>query len=201
MKLLYSLIVLLFLNSCSFDNKTGIWKNNSEILVKEDNNENILKDFKTLSISNELFNKEIPLNNKFKFRLSPATNNLEWNDVFFQYNNSSRNFKFSDLNKLIHKSKKLSRHKTNNNILYKNNFLIATDVKGSIILFSIKENNVIQKFNFYKKKYKDIEKILNIIVEKNIIFIFFNFGFIYAYDLKKKKILWANNFKIPLVQI
>ena len=51
MKLLYSLIVLLFLNSCSFDNKTGIWKNNSEILVKEDNNENILKDFKTLSIS------------------------------------------------------------------------------------------------------------------------------------------------------
>ena len=41
MKLLYSLIVLLFLNSCSFDNKTGIWENNSEILVKEDNNENI----------------------------------------------------------------------------------------------------------------------------------------------------------------
>ncbi len=197
MKLLYSLIVLLFLNSCSFDNKTGIWKNNSEILVKEDNNENILKDFKTLSISNELFNKEIPLNNKFKFRLSPATNNLEWNDVFFQYNNSSRNFKFSDLNKLIHKSKKLSRHKTNNNILYKNNFLIATDVKGSIILFSIKENNVIQKFNFYKKKYKDIEKILNIIVEKNIIFISDNIGYLYAYDFKKKKILWANNFKIP----
>ena len=73
MKLLYSLIVLLFLNSCSFDNKTGIWKNNNEILVKKDSNEKILKDFKTLSISNELFNKEIPLNNKFKFKLSPAT--------------------------------------------------------------------------------------------------------------------------------
>jgi len=197
MKLLYSLIILLFLNSCSFDNKTGIWKNKSEILVKEDNNKNILKDFKTLSISSELFDKEIPLNDKFKFRLSPAINNFEWNDVFFQYNNSSRNFKFGDLNKLIFKSKKLSRYKTNNNILYKDNFLIASDVRGSIILFSIKENRVIQKFNFYKKKYKDIEKTLNIVVEKNIIFISDNIGYLYAYDFKKNNVLWANNLKIP----
>ena len=105
MKLLYSLIILLILNSCSFDNKTGIWKNNNEILVKKNINEKILKDFKTLSISSELFDKEIPINNKFKFKISPAINNLEWNDVFFQYNNSSKNFTFNDLNKLIHKVK------------------------------------------------------------------------------------------------
>ena len=148
MKLLYSLIILLILNSCSFDNKTGIWKNNNEILVKKNSNEKILKDFKTLSISSELFDKEIPLNNKFKFKISPAINNLEWNDVFFQYNNSSKNFTFNDLNKLILISKKVSRHKINNNILYKDNFFIASDVKGSLILFSIKENKVIQKFNF-----------------------------------------------------
>ena len=197
MKLLYSLIILLILNSCSFDNKTGIWKNNNEILVKKDSNEKILKDFKTLSISRELFDKEIPLNNKFKFKISPAINNLEWNDVFFQYNNSSKNFTFNDLNKLILISKKVSRHKINNNILYKDNFLIASDVKGSLILFSIKENKVIQKFNFYKKKYKDIKKNLNIVVDKNIIFISDNIGYLYAYDFKKKNILWANNFKIP----
>ena len=197
MKLLYSLIILLILNSCSFDNKTGIWKNNNEILVKKNSNEKILKDFKTLSISSELFDTEIPINNKFKFKISPAINNLEWNDVFFQYNNSSKNFTFNDLNKLILISKKVSRHKINNNILYKDNFLIASDVKGSLILFSIKENKVIQKFNFYKKKYKDIKKNLNIVVEKNIIFISDNIGYLYAYDFKKKNILWANNFKIP----
>ena len=197
MKLLYSLIILLILNSCSFDNKTGIWENNNEILVKEDNNEKKLKDFKTLSISSELFDREIPLNNKFKFKLSPAINNLEWNDVFFQYNNSSKNFKFNDLNKLNLKSKKVSRHKINNNVLYKDNFIIASDVKGSLILFSIQENKVIQKFNFYKKKYKDIEKNLNIVIEKNLIFISDNIGYLYAYDFKKNNILWANNFKIP----
>ena len=197
MKLLNSLIVLLLLNSCSFDNKTGIWKDKNKILVKEDNNQKIFKDFETLSTSRELFNEEILLNNKFKFSLSKAVNNLEWNDVFFQYNNNSKNFKFNDSNQLIIKSKKISRHKINENILYKDNFLIASDVKGSIILFSIKENKVIQKFNFYKKKYKDINKVLNFVVEENIIFIADNIGYLYAYDFKKNNILWAKNFKIP----
>ena len=105
--------------------------------------------------------------------------------MFFQYNNNSKNFKFNDSNQLIIKSKKISRHKINENILYKDNFLIASDVKGSIILFSIKENKVIQKFNFYKKKYKDINKVLNFVVEENIIFIADNIGYLYAYDFKK----------------
>ena len=82
MKLLYFLIILLLLNSCSFDDKTGIWKDKNKILVKEDNNQKIFKDFETLSTSRELFNEEILLNNKFKFSLSKAENNLEWNDVF-----------------------------------------------------------------------------------------------------------------------
>ena len=35
------------------------------------------------------------------------------------------------------------------------------------------------------------------IVEANIIYVSDNFGYLYAYDYIKKKILWAKNYKIP----
>ena len=66
-----------------------------------------------------------------------------------------------------------------------------------LFVFSIDENKIIQKFNFYKKKFKKKEKKLNIIVEKNIIFVSDNFGYLYAYDYKKNKVIWAKNYKVP----
>ena len=36
MKLFYALIILFFLNSCSFDKKTGIWKNSENISDNKD---------------------------------------------------------------------------------------------------------------------------------------------------------------------
>ena len=49
MKLFYVLIIL-FLNNCSFDNKTGIWKNISET----ENEQNInFKDFKNINVKNQ----------------------------------------------------------------------------------------------------------------------------------------------------
>jgi outer membrane protein assembly factor BamB len=56
---------------------------------------------------------------------------------------------------------------------------------------------VIFKFNFYKKKYKKINKILNLSIENNVIYISDNLGFIYALDYVSEKILWAKNYKIP----
>ena len=35
MKLFYILIFSILLQSCSFDNKSGIWKNENEVLVKK----------------------------------------------------------------------------------------------------------------------------------------------------------------------
>jgi outer membrane protein assembly factor BamB len=65
------------------------------------------------------------------------------------------------------------------------------------MVFSVSENKTIFKYNFYKKKNKNIDKHLNLIIEKNIIYISDNLGFIYALDIKKKNILWAKNYKIP----
>ena len=111
--------------------------------------------------------------------------------------NNYINFRYNDLNKLIFKSKKITKDKLNDFILFEDNNLIASDQKGNIIVFSINENKIINRFNFYKKRHKKIKKVLNLIVEDNVIYIADNIGYLYAFDYKKDKILWAKNYKIP----
>ena len=103
MKFFYFLIILVIFQNCSFDDKTGIWKNENNV---SNSKENSLKDFKTLSLSKKLFDTEIPLKKKFKFQLSKLTNNKEWNDVFYNKENNFKNFQYNDINKIIFRSKK-----------------------------------------------------------------------------------------------
>ena len=74
-----------------------------------------------------------------------------------------------------------------------------SDHKGNLIIFSLDKNKVIYKFNFYKKEFKNIKKKLNYILQDDIIYVSDNLGYLYAldYNKKKKKILWAKNYKIP----
>ena len=194
MKFFYILIIFILFQGCSFDNKTGIWKNDKNIAT-EDND--VFKEFETLSSSTKTFDKIIPIREGFNFKISPIINNFEWKDIFYSRNNIYKNFKYNDLNELIFKSKKITKYKTNNFILFEDNNLIASDQQGNIIVFSINENSIITKFNFYKKRHKKIKKVLNFIVENNIIYIADNIGYLYAFNYKKNKILWAKNYKIP----
>ena len=194
MKFFFILIIFILPQSCSFDNKTSIWKNDKNITT-EDND--IFKEFETLSSSTTTFDKIIPISESFQFKIVPSTNNFEWKDIFYNKNNNYKNFKYNGLNELIFKSKKITKYKTNKFLLFEDNNLITSDQKGNIIVFSINENKIITKFNFYKKRFKKIKKVLNIIVKNNIIYIADNIGYLYAFDYKKNKILWAKNYKIP----
>ena len=159
MKLFYVLIILTIFCSCSFDNKSGIW-DNSNISDKENK---LFKDFKEVSISSDQFNEIITIKDNYKFKLSPPIKNLEWKDFFYNQYNNSKNFNYNTNNKSIFKSKKLSKFNTKKYILIENNNLILNDFKGNIIIYSINENKIISKFNFYKKKYKKIKKNLNLV--------------------------------------
>ena len=193
MKYLYFVIFLIFTSNCSFDNKSGIW-NNENLFEKEDNK---FEEFKTLTSSNRSFNKIVNLDKNFKFKLTNPVNNFEWNEIFYNDSNNTKNFKYTELNKINLKSKKLTKYKINKFLLFEENNLILNDEKGNIIIFSISSNRIIAKFNFYKKKLKKIEKNLNFIVEKNIIYVADNIGYLYAYNYKKDKLMWAKNYKIP----
>ena len=134
---------------------------------------------------------------KLKLKFLLLKHNLEWKDYFYGFNNNTNNFKYENKNQISTRSKKLSRFTTSENILFSNNSLIANDEKGNIIIFSIQENKIIKKFNFYKKKFKNIDKKLFLIIEKDVIYISDNIGYLYALNLKTGRLIWAKNYKIP----
>ena len=66
MRILSILIFVLSLSNCSFDDKTGIWKNSNEISKK---NKNELSDFKKIYTEQKLFSEIIyPKKHTSKFR-------------------------------------------------------------------------------------------------------------------------------------
>ena len=192
MNFLYLIIIFFFFQHCSFDNKSGIWKNTNNI-EKEDK---VFKDFKKLSVETEIFNEIIPTKN-YQFRLSKSLKIKDWKDVYYNASNNYSNFEYEGANKLSHKSKKISKSKISNYKLFENNIMITTDQKGNLITYSIDNKKIINKFNFYKKKYKNISIKINFIIDNNVIYSSDNLGYLYAFDYKKNKILWAKNYKIP----
>ena len=193
MKLFFALAILIFVQNCSFDNKTGIWKNEKSFSKKE---KNIFDDFEDLNTTKKDFNEIIPIENGYNFRIPKAINNYEWKDAYYDQTNNSKNLLYSDLNQLTFKSKKITKNIINNSIFFQEYNIITSDQKGNILVYSIKKKEIVAKYNFYKKKYKKIKKFLNIIVEKNTIYVADNIGYLYAFDYKNKKILWAKKFKI-----
>ena len=71
-----------------------------------------------------------------------------------QFNNFD-NFSYNSSRNLIFKGKKNIKKKILNNILHDGNNFILTDIKGNLIFYSINEDKVIYRFNFYKKKFKN----------------------------------------------
>ena len=194
MKIFLASIILIMLSSCSFDNKTGIWENSSESTVEK---EKTFKDFETLYTKTQSFNSIVELKDNLEIDLDPVKSNLKWTDEYYNSSNNLENFSYKDLNKLVFKSKRLSRYKTKDRILYDNQKVIVTDDKGNVIVYSIENQQIILKYNFYKKKFREIKKNLNIISESNIIYVADNLGYLYALDYINEKILWAKNYKIP----
>ena len=195
MKLLYALVILFLFNSCSFDNKSGIWKNENSITNNKD--DNIFKDFEKIISSTETFNDVIQLDTKFIFNLKKNSQNDSWLDIFYNDNNNIENLSFSDTNKVFLKSKKLTKYQTNKYTLFENNNFIFNDEAGNLIVYSLSKNLIIAKKNFYKKKYKNIKKKLNLIIKNNIIYVSDNIGYVYAYNYEIDQVLWAKDFKTP----
>ena len=92
MKLFCTLIILIFVQNCSFDNKTGIWKNENSF-SKEDNE--IFKEFKTLSTSAKTYDKIVKLDKNFIFKLGNLINNFEWSDIYYNNTNNFDNLNLS----------------------------------------------------------------------------------------------------------
>ena len=95
MKLFIIFVILIFLQHCSFDNKTGIWQN-KKIFSKKEND--LFKDLETLNTKKDSFNSIIPVKNNFKFPIPKPKNNYEWKDIYYDKSNNYNNFKYKNNN-------------------------------------------------------------------------------------------------------
>jgi len=195
MKFFILLLALLFIQNCSFDNKTGIWKNSKFETNKKRKNFEGFEDAGT--DSNNSFNKVVSLKKNYKFSLSPTVLTSAWTESYFDKANNYPNFSYLNNNNLIFQSKKLSRKKTNKNILFQNEFLITSDSSGNIIVYSFANKKILHKYNFYKKKYKKIKKKIYYVLKNNFLYISDNLGYLYAYNYVENKVIWAKKFKTP----
>ena len=126
------LIILPFLYSCSFDNKTGIWTGEEKKITKEKVNSVLEPVFK--KNGDKLFEKEFSTSKKILLGKKFIIKN--WTQ---QYQNNSNHIKRSYFSNLgnYEKFSKISRYQVNKNILYKDQKLFFSDKKGNIGVFSI----------------------------------------------------------------
>ena len=202
MKNIILIFIVTFIVSCSFDNKTGIWKDITDIEQESQETKSIIEDnisprYESIFTKNQIFNEEKKLLKGVDLRLEEPTAIYNWPETYGSKNNNFSNLAYSASNTLIFKSKKLSNSKHKRNFLFYENNLISYDHKGKIFIYSLKYKKKLFEFNFYKKNFKNFKKEIYIAVEKNILYAADNLGYMYAIDLNRKKLIWAKNFGIP----
>ena len=139
MKLPLVLLFIIFFQGCSFDTKTGIWKNENSTNETIDKKRGSFEGFQKLSTETDTFDKVIKITSKLNLKLNKSLTVNKWEDVFFLKSNNSLNFNYNNLNKIIFKSRKLTKSKINDHILFSENRLITSDEKGNLIIFLIKK--------------------------------------------------------------
>ena len=207
MKRLVLVFTFFVFTSCSFDNKTGIWKDISNMPMDNQASGSILENepgsrYEDIFIKNQTYSEEKESINTSIVKVEKPTKVSKWFEQYAISTNNISNFSFSGNKILLSKSRKLSNFLSDTKnlrsgiVFYKEN-LISYDHKGKIFIYSLSQNKKIFEFSFYKKKFKNFEKKINLIINKNILYAFDNLGYTYALNLDDKSIIWAKNFGIP----
>ena len=207
MKRLLIILGVIILASCSFDNKTGIWKDASNIPVEDSGlgsiqNDNANQRYEEIFTKDKIYNEEkvgsIPLN----ISIDQPIKVSNWVEQYAVPTNNISNFYYTNKDVLVSKSSKLSKFSGNKNysnrsVLFYENKLISYDHKGTIFLYDLEFKKKIFEYNFYKKNFKNFEKEIYLLIDKNVLFAADNLGYLYAIDLNSRSLLWAKNYGIP----
>tara|TARA_B110000967_G_scaffold123520_1_gene126086 strand:+ start:392 stop:1744 length:1353 start_codon:yes stop_codon:yes gene_type:complete len=202
MRVFLLFFVTLFATSCSFDNKTGIWKDASDLIVEndifntiQDNEEN--KRYEDIFTKNKIFNKEIKINDNLIIDLETPGVINSWLEKYATLTNNISNISYNGNRILLSKSKKLSKLTSTNKIIFYNNSLVSHDHKGKIFIYSLNQKKKLFVYDFYKKNFKNFKKEISLTVNKNILYAADNLGYVYALNLNDKSLIWAKNYGIP----
>ncbi len=185
-KLVIILIAFIFLNNCSFNEDSKIWKNKDQDLSQDQNIKQIYADEKTTVTE---FNKVLKLdlsNLKTNNKINDDKNNLS-SQTYGGNLNKIRNYKFSKFEEI---------NTINFEPLFLSDGIIFFDKKGSIIRY---DNNkkVLWKQNHYSKSEKRLRPKLNFILKDNSIIATDSIAKYYSISLETGNLNWSKNNTYP----
>ena len=185
-KLIIILIAFIFLNNCSFNEDSKIWKNKDQDLSQDQNIKKIFADEKTTVTE---FNKVLKLdlsNLKTNNKINDNKNNLS-SQTYGGNLNKIGNYKFSKFQEI---------NTINFEPLFLSDGIIFFDKKGSIIRY---DNNkkVLWKQNHYSKSEKKLSPKINFILKDNSIIATDSIAKYYSISLETGNLNWSKNNTYP----
>ena len=180
-RLLIFIISLFFLNNCSLNENSRIWKNKKDNSI---NPKNIKKIFSEKKIITQ-FNQELKLdltNVKIKNKIVDNQNNYGFQNYSGSINKVG-NYKFSKLDDV---------NELNFKPIFLNDGLIFFDKKGSIIRY---DNNqkVLWKKNHYSKLEKKLKPKLNFVLVDQNLLITDSISKYYSINVNSGELIWSKN--------
>ena len=183
------ILLILFLNSCSFDTRSGIWTKEKISLDSKENNQ-----------IKELFKKEILNENEFNPNLKLSIKNFTESKNKYKGNNFGAlkvNSSFKNISKYSY-SKIEYFEQFEPKAVFVDKDLIFFDKKGSIIKFD-HESKIKWKVNYYSKKEKKLLPTLRFERSNKNLLVTDNFAKIYLINTSNGKLIWTKEHDVSLI--
>ena len=185
-KLIFTLVALFFLNNCSFNENSRIWKDKEN---KLETDKKITKVFAEENVSVSEFNRDLKLDLssiKINNKNNENQNNLGLQNYKGELSKIG-NFKFSKLEEL---------NQLDFEPIFLNNGIIFFDKKGTIIRY---DNNqkVIWKKNHYSKAEKKLKPKLNFLVDGQNLLVTDSVAKYYSLNISTGELNWSKNNDYP----
>jgi len=185
-KFIFTFIAFFFLNNCSFNENSRIWKDKEN---KLETDKKITKVFAEENIIVSEFNRDLKLDLssiKINNKKNENQNNLGLQNYKGELTKIG-NFKFSKLEEL---------NQLDFEPIFLNNGIIFFDKKGSIIRY---DNNqkVIWKKNHYSKSEKKLKPKLNFLVDGQNLLVTDSIAKYYSVNISTGELNWSNNNDYP----
>ena len=185
-KLIFNLILLFFLNNCSFNENSRIWKDKEN---KLETDEKITKVFAEEKVSVSEFNSDLKLD-LLSIKINTKKIDNQNNVGLQNYEGNLKkigSFKFSKLDEL---------NQLNFEPIYQKNGIIFFDKKGSIVRYD-NNHKVIWKKNHYSKAEKKLKPKLNFLVDGQNLLVTDSIAKYYSVNISTGKFNWSKNNEYP----
>jgi outer membrane protein assembly factor BamB len=186
-KFLLLSFILLLLNACSFDTKSGIWTEKKDLVLEKTKSTQV---FAKEEILEKEFNSNLEITLESKIINNSFANNLINNIGRINYDGELKKiskYKFSKINNFEYYEPEL---------IFDNGNLIFFDKTGSIIKFD-SNSDIIWKKNYYNKQEKNLRPVLTLAKNSETLIVADNISKYYAVDLKNGERLWSKYNQSP----